>query len=51
MLHFNFFEIIILIRDRASDWLEYENMTACLQTEKQSISALWGFVGKGQDVI
>jgi len=50
-LHFNFLEIIILIQDRESDWLEDENMTASPQTEKQSITAFWGFVGKGQDVI
>jgi len=26
-------------------------MTASPQTERQTITAFWGFVGKGQDVI
>jgi len=39
-----------LIQERESGWLEDENMTASPQTERQSITAFGGFVGKGQDV-
>jgi len=51
MLHFNFLEIIILIQDRESDWLEDKNMTASPQSKRQPITAFWGFVGKGKNVI